>query len=190
MHRIPLFVILLLTVSRSPDGLCSETNASLFGISLTAAEESEREAEIQFQKGHACFTGEGAEQDPGNAVEHYTRAAELGHPRAQFNLGLCHMNGTGVEQSDQEAVKWFRQAADQHVKEALYPLGLCYYNQEQYVEAYAWALLAEAQGDCRLKELLDPMYTEEEMAAGRKRFDAIQEMDTAEHQEKAADGLE
>lgn len=94
----------------------------------------------------------------------------MGHARAQFNLGTCYMNGTGVEQNDREAARWFRKAADQDVKEACFPLGLCYYNLEQYTEAYAWALFAEANGDPRLKDMLDPMFSEEEITAGKARL--------------------
>ena len=84
------------------------------------------------------------------------------------------MTGDGVEQSDKEAIRWFGQAVRQGLNEAVYPLGICNYNLEQYIEAYAWALVAESNGDMRLKELFVPMYAEEEIAAGRARFEELQ----------------
>ncbi|MBO7271401.1 MAG: sel1 repeat family protein [Bacteroidaceae bacterium] len=41
------------------------------------------------------------------------KAAENGHPVAQYDLGVCYYNGKGVSQSRDEAVKWWRIAAQQ-----------------------------------------------------------------------------
>lgn len=161
---------LLLTCAAA--GLCEETNHSIafFGITVT---DIEPRAETLFREGTACFYGDEVEQDLAKAVACFRAAAELGHAQAQFNLGLCCMNGSGVEQSDQEAAKWFTLSARQGIREALYPLGVCYYNLEQYAEAYAWALAAEAKGDTRLKDMLAPMYTEDEITAGKVRFEEL-----------------
>jgi TPR repeat protein len=43
----------------------------------------------------------------------YSKAAETGHPVAQYDLGVCYYNGKGVPQSRDEAVKWWRVAAQQ-----------------------------------------------------------------------------
>lgn len=159
----------LLVLCFSNAGLSEGTNESLdlFGITVT---QKASEAETQFSLGSSYYTGDGVEQDLEKAIVCFKKAGEMGHARAQFNLGTCYMNGTGVEQNDREAARWFRKAADQDVKEACFPLGLCYYNLEQYTEAYAWALFAEANGDPRLKDMLDPMFSEEEIAAGKARL--------------------
>ncbi len=150
-------------------GLGDDSNkvSSLFGIDVAPRVSK---AEQHFQEGSMYHTGDGVEQDAAKAVEYFKKAAELGHAQAQYNLALCYMNGIGAEQSDTEAVIWLQKAAEQGLAAACYPLGYCYYNLEQYTEAYAWALYAEANGDVRLKQTLDPMYSEEEMAAGQKRF--------------------
>ncbi len=168
----PALPILLFALSLSSFSLADETNdsSSLFGITITNQVSA---AEKQFNLGSAYFSGDGVEQDLPKAIEYFRKAAELGHGHAQFNLGLCYMNGSGVEQSDQEAALWLKKAADQGIKEAIYPLGVCCYNLEQYTEAYAWSLAAEANGDSRLKEMLTPMYSEEEIAAGKARFEEL-----------------
>ena len=152
--------------------LAEETNGtiSFFGITIT---QSSSPAEKHFQQGFAYYTGDGTEQDSGKAFESFKQAALLGHAQAQFNLGACYVSGIGVAPNEKEAASWFEKAAMQGIKEAVHPLGICLYNLEQYTEAYAWALLAEAQGDIRLKEMLDPMYTEEEIAGGKARFEEL-----------------
>ena len=149
-------------------GFCEGTNGThdLFGITVT---QKVSEAETQFELGSSHY----GEQDYTNAVACFKKAAELGHARARFNLGLCFMNGTGVAPDNQAAALWFGKAADQGLKEAFYPLGICHYNLEQYAEAYAWALYAESIGDARLKQMLDSVYSEEEMTAGKARFEAL-----------------
>ena len=39
--------------------------------------------------------GAGVEQDMGEALRHFRRAAELGHPRGHANMGMMHLNGLG-----------------------------------------------------------------------------------------------
>ena len=142
-----LFTLILSSLCRGEE----TDNSSLFGITVT---NTVSEAEKLFQEG----SGHMEQQQMAPAIECFKKAAGLGHAQAQFNLAVCYMQGNGVEASDKEAAKWFEKAAKQDVKEALYPLGLCFYNLEQYIEAYAWALAAEAAGDPRLKQMLAPMY--------------------------------
>ena len=148
----------------------AETNQflDLFGITVTTNGVSE--AEKEFELGSAYCTGDGVETNMAKAAACFRKAAELGHGRAQFNLGLCCMNGTGVAQNDKEAARWFQKAAEQDIRESYYPLGICCYNLEQHTEAYTWALMAESAGDARLREMLAPMFSDEETAAARKRF--------------------
>ncbi len=173
-----LHIISLLLLASTGRGEETNDHSSLFGITVT---QTVSNAEQQFMLGHAYYVGDGVDQDLAKAIACYTKAAELGHAQAQFNLGLCYMQGIGVEPSEAHAEKWFRKAAEQNVIEAFYPLGLCCYNQEQYAEAYAWALAAGAAGDSRLKDMLDPMYSEEEVAAGKKRFEELKKTMGNEH---------
>ena len=55
--------------------------------------------------------GDGVVADVAEALKWYRRAAERGHPRAQWRLGYAYREGEGVEQNDSEAVRWYRTAA-------------------------------------------------------------------------------
>ena len=174
MIRQTLAALLISGVVFSGRALAEGTNetSDLFGTTVTHTRQLSQ-AEAQFNRGSAYLTGEGVEKDAAKAIECFMKSAELGYPQAQFNLGLCYMNGTGVEQSDKDAAKWFKHAAEQGLKEAYFPLGICYYNLAQYTEAYAWALFADADGDSRLQEMLDPLFSEEEIAAGKKHYEEM-----------------
>jgi TPR repeat protein len=57
----------------------------------------------------------------------YARAAELGHPIAQYNLAMMYSNGESVYVDYQQAVYWFRKSAQQKFAPAQYRLGEMYY---------------------------------------------------------------
>ena len=52
------------------------------------------------------------------AFELYTKAAELGYVRAQWELGFCYHNGYLVKKDDTKALKWYRKAARSGRKDA------------------------------------------------------------------------
>jgi len=52
-------------------------------------------------------------RDSVRAIEWYRRAAERGHPDAQYNLGFMYLLGEGVQIDPQEGLKWLRRSADQ-----------------------------------------------------------------------------
>jgi TPR repeat protein len=51
-------------------------------------------------------------RDSVRAVEWYRRAAERGHPDAQYNLGFMYLLGEGVQADPNEGVRWLRRSAD------------------------------------------------------------------------------
>ena len=75
---------------------------------------------------NAYFGKAGMTQDWGAAVSWYQKAADLGHPDAQYSLGYCYYQGQGVVQDGNQAVHWFQKAAAQGHEEACYWLGQCY----------------------------------------------------------------
>lgn len=54
-----------------------------------------------------------AARDYRGAAGFFRRAAECGHPEAQFRLGKMHAEGTGVARDIDSALKWLGKAADQ-----------------------------------------------------------------------------
>jgi len=57
-------------------------------------------------------------QDYNEAVQWYTKAAEQGYWRAQFELSMSYKEGKGVAKDDKEAVYWLTKSADQGVADA------------------------------------------------------------------------
>jgi TPR repeat protein len=60
-------------------------------------------------KGYAAYN----KQDYKQAAHWFTKAAEQGHAKAQYNLGSMYAKGEGVPQSYQQAVHWYGKAAEQ-----------------------------------------------------------------------------
>jgi len=60
------------------------------------------------------------------AYKFYSKDAEKGDPKAQYNLGNCYLKGIGMEKNDQLAVKWYTASAVQGNPEAQNNLGICY----------------------------------------------------------------
>ena len=59
------------------------------------------------------------------SVEHYRKAAELGHSGGQNALGYCYYYGLGVERDYEKAVEWYRKSAEQGNEKAQYNMGVC-----------------------------------------------------------------
>ncbi|MDO4221785.1 MAG: tetratricopeptide repeat protein [Akkermansia sp.] len=89
--------------------------------------------------------------DGPKVIESFRKAAELGHPQAQYALALSHMFGWCVAKDKQEAVKWLREAADRGYLLAPYKLGCCYYLGEgvpmDRQEAERWFRKAAERND-------------------------------------------
>lgn len=66
------------------------------------------------------------EQDYGQALSWYRKAAEHGHIKAAFYLGTLYQDGKGTEQNYSEAAKWYKKASDGGNDRAQLALGLLY----------------------------------------------------------------
>ena len=91
----------------------------------------------------------------------HRKAAEQGHPRAQYNLGVLYANGQGVPQDFTEAAKWFRKAAEQGYAPAQNNLGSLYDKGKgvplDFAEAAKWYRKAAEQGDADAAEALEQL---------------------------------
>lgn len=65
-----------------------------------------RHAEAQFLLGDMYFHGRGVPHGYGEALDLYRKAANQGHPVAQYLLGVMHEEGWGVRQNLIEAYTW------------------------------------------------------------------------------------
>jgi TPR repeat protein len=82
-------------------------------------------------------------RDSVHAVEWYRRAAERGHPDAQYNLGFMCLTGEGVEANPNEGLRWLKRSADQGDECAIRLLADLYRNGKygipaDAVEAQLW----------------------------------------------------
>lgn len=82
--------------------------------------------ELAFELGYALAEGEfhgiPITRDEVISAQWIRRAAQTGHPRAQYWLGLLHSRGRGVIQDDAEANRWFESSAAQGYPQACYHL--------------------------------------------------------------------
>lgn len=82
-------------------------------------------------------------RDAVRATEWYRRAAERGHPDAQYNLGFMCLLGEGVEADPNEGLRWLKRSADQGDECAIRLLADLYCNGKcgipaDVVEAELW----------------------------------------------------
>ena len=123
--------------------------------------------------------GRGVPLDYNQAVIWYRKAAEQGHPLAQYNLAVAHTKGQGVRQNFFEAALWYHRAAAQGVVAAMVNLAILYERGEgiesSTVDAYAWYRAAARRGSQpaarRGQELLQAFSPLEQTRAQAKTLD-------------------
>lgn len=85
-----------------------------------------------------------------SAFHWWHRAAESGHPMAQYQVGIYLLNGFGVAQNMEEAVTWLRKAVEQGDAQAQFLLGFCYSRgfgvTKDPVTALSWFQRSAEQG--------------------------------------------
>jgi hypothetical protein len=83
-------------------------------------------AEDQFLLGKAYAEGKGVDQSWTIAAEWWTKSAEGGEKRAQYNLGLLYNEGKGVEHDPHQAFQWIEKSSLQGNSRATGLLGYFY----------------------------------------------------------------
>ena len=101
--------------------------------------------------------GYGVQQDQAQAAFWYEKAAQQGHPEAQYNLGRLYATGQGVPHDEEQAVRWVRAAASQGYAPAQARFGMRYANgrgiEQNHRLAYFWLTLAFLHGDKSVEKL-------------------------------------
>ena len=152
--------------------------------------ESNTLAMAYFNLGQSFQFGDGVKSDLDKAFNFFSKAAELGHLKAQVQVGICYASGYSVKADKAEAIKWYEKAAKQGEFQALYMLGESYKEgngvPQNFVEAYKWYSLATSVGNVsanspltsetllplnalRIRNELTKQMTPEQLAEGQKR---------------------
>ena len=119
---------------------------------MRAADEGLDSAQLQL--GELYKTGQGVEQDLGQARLWFRRAANGGNVLAMHRIGVMTARGDGGPADSQEAIAWFEQAANFGLVDSQYNLGAIYHPSDEggssvqdAGKAYYWYSLAARNGD-------------------------------------------
>ena len=82
------------------------------------------DAEAMCLMGERYAHGDGVKKDEDTASEWWSKAAELGHARAQFNLGIYYFYN---KKEIDNGLKWLNEAARQNLDLAFFSLGYIYF---------------------------------------------------------------
>ncbi|MBB5035729.1 tetratricopeptide repeat protein [Prosthecobacter vanneervenii] len=122
------------------------------------------DVEAMYELGHRYFDGTmGLEKDATAAVVWWRKAAEKGHPNAQYQVAYAYSRGEGVLKDAAESQKWMRKAADQGHPHAQYSLGYDYYEGQNglpkdLAQAISWLTKAAEQGQDQAQTCLGLAY--------------------------------
>ncbi len=114
----------------------------------------------QLQLGELYKTGQGVEQDLGQARVWFRRAANGGNVLAMHRIGVMTARGDGGPADSQEAIAWFEKAANFGLVDSQYNLGAIYHpsddggsSVQDAAKAYYWYSLAARNGDTQAQPL-------------------------------------
>ncbi len=114
----------------------------------------------QLQLGELYKTGQGVEQDLGQARVWFRRAANGGNVLAMHRIGVMTARGDGGAADPQEAIAWFEQAANFGLVDSQYNLGAIFHPSDDAAssvqdagKAYYWYSLAARNGDDQAQPL-------------------------------------
>jgi TPR repeat protein len=113
-----LFLALLTATS-----LLQTTLADTDGATTGAQETPAQSAASEFEAGRNFLHGRGLEKAPEKALEHFQKAAELGHAEAPGAIGYFYSVGLVVEKDDVKAAEWFQKGSDNGSAAAKFNLG-------------------------------------------------------------------
>lgn len=157
MKKIILLSICAVVFCTATFGANGGADIEAFGVHITKLFESAYAGDVsaQCEIGSTYFNfGKYVE-----AYEWFEKAAEQGHPEAQYKLGLCYGEGKGVPFNSNEKAKWLRLAAEQEYVDAQVDLGMSYFS-EDINEAAQWLLRAAKQGHVGAQFLTGILYNQ------------------------------
>ena len=150
----------------------------------------------QLQLGELYKTGQGVEQDLGQARTWFRRAANGGNVLAMHRIGVMTARGDGGAADTSEAIGWFELAANRGLVDSQYNLGAIYHPSgdgststiQDPGKAYFWYSLAAKNGDEQAGSLAAGVAASL-TPAQRKEIDAKIDAWTVEPSDAAANQL-
>ena len=117
--------ILFLILLTAPLGLSAKVAEA--SASATASIDSiSPSADFEYELGKKNLHGRGVEKDPEKALEHFKKAAELGHIEAPGAIGYFYSAGLVVEKDDAKAAEFFQKGSEKGSAIAKFNLGRLY----------------------------------------------------------------
>jgi TPR repeat protein len=128
-HPLPIFIATLTLVLNSAILIAAPEKGGKPTSQTNALDAREKalSAEDQFLLGKSYAEGKGVQQSWTTAAEWWTKSAEGGEKRAQYNLGLLYNEGKGVEYDPLKAFQWIEKSSLQGNSRATGLLGYFYY---------------------------------------------------------------
>lgn len=133
------------------------------------------DAQSLYETGIAHANGDGVTQDYEKAADYFHKAAEQGHPGAQYRLGVAYAYGEGVKADKSESINWYRKAAQQGNTTAQRTLASMYLKGEGVprdpVLAHAWFSVVADSGndmDIRQRDMLQEELSEPELSESER----------------------
>ena len=124
----------------------------------------------------ANVEGYGMPRDDQQAAYWYQKAAEKGHPEAEFNLARLYAGGHGVKKDEEQAARWVSASATQGFTPAMSNLGSRFATGNGVAQntkrAYFWLTLAFLHGDKSVEK-------QRSMEAGKLQATEVAEEDHA-----------
>ena len=133
----------------------------------------------------------GLSQDHAKALEHYHRAAELGHVGSYENIGSAHYFGSGVEVDMKKARYYFELAAMNGEPDARYNLGVLEKEEGELDRALKHWLIAIEGGNKTALDAIKKFYlngyaTKDDYTKALKLYQAYLDDIKSKHRDKAA----
>ena len=147
------------------DAIAALNAAEEEGAALSAVKQLQEAAALgyppaQLQLGELYKTGQGVNQDLGQARVWFRRAAKGGNVLAMHRIGVMTARGDGGPADSQEAIGWFENAANFGLVDSQYNLGAIYHpsddgtsSVQDAAKAYFWYALAARNGDTQAAPL-------------------------------------
>ena len=128
-----------------------KNNTKVLSPEQSSLEKLQKEAaqgddKAQTKLGKLYSQGVGVQKNATKAFEWTQKAAIQGNADAQFKLGMMYLQGNGVSKDFDKAAEWWKKAVAQGQPDAQFFLGMLNSRANDKVRAYAWFILAEANG--------------------------------------------